>query len=49
MAEKKTNGTSTRNGGDLGFEAELFTTADKLHGNNISDSFEAKQAAEVLP
>ncbi|WP_295456166.1 class I SAM-dependent DNA methyltransferase [uncultured Thiodictyon sp.] len=33
MAEEKTNGTSDRMGGDLGFEAELFKAADKLRGN----------------
>ncbi len=33
MAEKKTNGKPATNGGDLGFEADLFKTADKLRGN----------------
>ena len=31
---KNTNGKEkTQNGGDLGFESELFKTADKLRGN----------------
>lgn len=30
---KKVNATAGRAGGDLGFEAELFKTADKLRGN----------------
>ncbi|AUB80458.1 type I restriction-modification system subunit M [Candidatus Thiodictyon syntrophicum] len=32
MADANTTGT-TRNGGDLGFEADLFKAADKLRGN----------------
>ncbi|WP_295582392.1 class I SAM-dependent DNA methyltransferase [uncultured Lamprocystis sp.] len=33
MVDEKSNGASGRNGGDLGFEAELFKAADKLRGN----------------
>ena len=33
MADKSTNGRAAGNGGDLGFEAELFKTADKLRCN----------------
>ena len=33
MAAPKPDATGNRNGGDLGFETELFKAADKLRGN----------------